>query len=167
MKNKGQEEMVGFVIIVVLVTIALLILLAILLRIPSDIKVEESREVLHFLESSSEITTDCSIGRETDFVTLSTLLGNCVDNKQCFDGRTACVALNDTYTKLLTSSWLIGEDRPIHGYSLRVEYIINSEQSITEEILNIEAGVCKGTVKGAVHLLRDIDVIMRVCFANP
>ena len=56
--RSAQEEMVGFVVIVVIVSIALLILLGFLLR-GSGKSAVESFEIENFIQSVMQYTTDC------------------------------------------------------------------------------------------------------------
>jgi len=136
MKNKknksGQEEMIGFALIIILVSVILLIFLAISLNRP---KTEiESYEVNSFLQSTLQYTTSCqsSSGAEK-YQAIQDIIFECELEDKCANGEDSCKVLNETLDGLLKESWQIGESRPNKGYEL----IINTDES---QILNIKEG---------------------------
>ena len=119
MKNKkAQEEMIGFVLIVVLVAVIGLIFLGFSLRNPQKEAVE-SYEVESFIQSFLQYTTDCGNYRE-NYLPLQKLISACVDEETCLDERESCDVLNSTLTEIIEKSWKVEGDRPIQGYKLRI-----------------------------------------------
>ncbi len=119
-KNKrGQEEIVGFAVIIIIVAIILLFLLSFYIRSDRSEGVE-SFEANSFLQSSLHITTKCS-GTGGEYYNIQDLIYECSNGRQeCQDGRSTCDVLEDTFTNLVNSSWPFGKDRPIKGYELNI-----------------------------------------------
>lgn len=122
-KNKAQEEMVGFALIIIIVAVITLVFLAISLNKP---KTEiESYEVNSFLQSTLQYTTPCqSSSGIKGYNSIQDLVFECELENKCLDGKESCKILNETLTDLLKESWQPGEDRPNKGYELT----INSEE---------------------------------------
>src|SRR3989338_2011916 len=142
-KNKGQEEIVGFVAIVLLVAVVALIFLGISLRKPVDIQ-KESKDVSRFLESTMLYTTDCAFGYEPNYVTPKDLMKECYLNKgkKCLNDEEVCLVLNDTLKGILDNSWKVGEDSAIKGYSYNSTYSRNSTKGEVESIISLGKGNC-------------------------
>jgi hypothetical protein len=150
-RRKAQEEIIGFILIIVLVTVVFIVFLGISLRSDSGNLDLESREVYQFLESMMEHTSDCAINYEPAYSELSELLRDCHSNSalKCTNGEKACEVLEESISGLLGNSWEVGEDRSVKGYSFKSEYRTNSTQ---EEILEIESGDCSGSLKGSEYI---------------
>ena len=105
MKNKGQSEIVGFVLIVVIVAILAVFFLAFTLRQPSD--KPESKEIVNFLISMQTYTSSCAISYEPQYLELSSLIKRCYNNagEICLSGEEVCQVLNLTLSSMLTDSW--------------------------------------------------------------
>ena len=152
MKRKGQEEMVGFVLIMVVVAIALLVFLGVTIRSGGSGVVEsDSREIYQFLESSMEYTTSCSVTFLPDYSTLGELFEECLSGNNCLDGTKTCDVLNDTLSRILEASWQVGPESNIKAYEFISEYSTNSS-SQADEIISLSAGNCTGAIRGASYL---------------
>lgn len=118
-QNKsGQEEMVGFAIIIVLISVILLAFLGFSLSHSSSEKVP-SYEVEGFLYSSLQYTTSCedSFG----YLSLQELIFECYNNNTCLDGKDACKVLNNSLKGMLKGSWPIYENDSFYkGYALNI-----------------------------------------------
>ncbi len=151
-KKKGQEEVVGFVMIVVLVSIVFLIFLGIFIRRGDNgATAQESIEVFGFLESMMQQTTDCAIGYEPDYSKIGDLLAQCHSRLICTSGTPACNALNASLMKSLELGWQVGADRPIKGYVFTSMYE-SSVASENQEIISISKGNCSAGYRGAEYL---------------
>lgn len=137
--KKGQEEMVGFALIIVVVAVILLIFLGFSLRSPGKDTIE-SYEVESFIQSFLQYTTDC----EDNFgvLTIQDLIFECNDAGRCVDERNTCEVLEATMEGITEESWLIGEDRPVRGYSLNMT-------SSSKNILSLQEGNQTGNSKGS------------------
>lgn len=130
-KNKiGQEEMVGFALIIILVSVILLVFLAFSLNKPKT-EATESYEVNSFLQSSLQYTSSCQTSKGLN--SIQELVFECDLKEKCSNNEDTCKVLNETLTEILKESWPTGEDRPNKGYEL----IINSGEEI---ISNIKEG---------------------------
>src|SRR4030043_445 len=85
--RSGQEEMVGFVVIVVMVSVALLILLGFLLK-SSNKGAVESFEIENFIQSTLQYTTDCE--DYTEFLPVQGVITACEEGGTCLDGTDSC-----------------------------------------------------------------------------
>ena len=141
-KNKrAQEEIVGFAVIVIIVSIILIFFLVFSL---SDRAETESYESESFLQSSLYYTSSCSDNGE--LLPVQDLVFSCYREEECENGEEACAVLNETLKGILEESWQVGEDFPVKGYKLE----IFSEE---ENILSIREGNITSSSKGAQQLL--------------
>ena len=148
-KKRGQEEIVGFVLIMVIVAVVFLIFLGITLR-KGGVSKRESSEVYQFLESSMEYTSDCAIRFVPDYSTMGELFEECYGGMRCIDERDACEVLEQEMRSLLDSSWNVGPDGLVKGYEFISSY---ENEETSEQILSIQTGNCNNTIKGASYLI--------------
>lgn len=166
--KKGQEEIVGFVLIVVLVVIVAVIFLGIRLRNPDPVQ-KDSEIVYQFLESAMEQTTSCKKSENGNFLPMDDLIREChSDNTICFSGEDSCVLLEEIIENMLNSTWSVGLDYPYKGYSAEGVYLFNSSgQSQKEEIFNITQGVCTNSFAGSSYLIPEfpgsITITAKLC----
>ena len=138
LKNKkGHEEMVGFIVIVVIVTFIAIILFLLSLRKPAGI--ESSQEIENFLHASTYFTTECEIAGE--ILNLKKLIIACFNRDECDNGG-ACELLNQTLSELVN----VWETSQFSGYNLKV-YAVEDDDTTGilelkqgEETLNSQAG---------------------------
>ena len=140
--KRGQEEMVGFALIIIIVSVILLVFLGFSLR-NSEKDTVESYEVESFIQSFLQYTTDCR-DRRNDVLTIEELISECNDLEKCSDDRNTCKVLDSALNEIAKESWKIGFDRPIKGYELNI-----SSQS--KQILSINEGNKTLNSKGAVQ----------------
>ncbi len=166
MKRRGQEEIVGFVLIVVLVAIIFLVFLGISIRQPSDLQ-KESRDVYQFLESMVEYTSACAISHEPVFSSIGKLIRECYESPgtTCTNNEKACDVLESDLRNILSVSWKIGPDRPIKGYIFDSVYVSDADQ---EKIMDIAEGNCSASFSGSEYLTSafpgEIVSSLRLCF---
>ena len=115
--KKGQEEMLGFALIIIIVAVILLVFLGISINKPQKDNVE-SYEVTNFVQSFLQYTTDCSDGRK--LLDIQDLIFECQDKTTCSDGRETCEVLNTTLKEISSKSWIVGEDSPVKGYEMAI-----------------------------------------------
>ncbi len=127
MRKKAQEEIVGFVLIVVIVAVIAVIFLGISLRKSNTDSIEINEELNSFLSAVSYFTTDCEIP-ETKFQTIGDLVVKCYDNEQCANGELVCEVLEETLEEILESStYVVGENSRTQYYKLEIYYDENVE----------------------------------------
>ena len=149
--RKGQEEIVGFVAIVLVVSFIFLIFLGISLRSGNELR-KESKDVSMFLESAMEYTTECADGYEPNYLILRKAIKECYGGKKCANEEDSCETANETLKKLIDLSWQVGEEAAIKGYIFESEYSNNSStvNENTEKIIVLKQGNCtSGNLIGA------------------
>ena len=140
--KKAQEEMIGFALIIILVSVILLVFLAFSLNKPKT-EATGSYEVNSFLQATLQYTTTCQTSSGIKkFNDVQNLIFECELENECSNGEETCKVLNETLTELLKESWPIGEDRPNKGYEL----IINTDEEL---ILNIQEGNITKNCRGS------------------
>lgn len=148
-KRCGQEEMVGFALIIIIVAVILLIFLGFFLRKPQK-DIVESYEVESFIQAFLQYTTDCRYNLE--YLSVQKLIFKCNEGEICLDGRETCDILNSTLEGIVEESWEVEGDRPIKGYELRI--ILDEE-----ELLILKKGNVTRNYKGSVqYLAKELDI---------
>jgi len=166
MRRRGQEEIVGFVLIVLLVAIIFLVFLGISLRQPPDLQ-KESRDVFQFLESMIEYTSACAISFEPAFSSVGELIRECYESPEttCTSNENVCDVLESNLRDILGASWKIGPDRPIKAYIFDSVYVSDTDQ---ERIVDIAEGNCSASFSGSEYLTPafpgSIVSSLRLCF---
>lgn len=139
--NKGQEEMVGFALIIIIVAIILLVFLAFSLNAPQKEAVE-SYEVESFINVFLQYTTDCAETYEPNYLSVQKLINSCNRGETCSDNRLSCEVLESTLTDIIEESWKTGEESPVKGYELKI-------LSNSQDMLVIRDGNQTSSYKGS------------------
>ena len=125
--RKGQEEIVGFVLIVVIVAVIFLVLLGIFIRRDGGLETE-NKEISQFLGSMGQSTSGCAIGYEPNYLKLGSLIESCYSGELCLSGKKACDVLETELRNVLDASWQVGEG-PIKGYELKAVNLRDSSST--------------------------------------
>ena len=165
--RRAQEEIVGFVLIVVIVAVIFVIFLGISLNEKQDFK-KESKDIRRFIESTMDITTGCALNNEINYINVRTLLQECYRGKNCLDGKNTCNVLNETLQGALDASWNVAEDSAIKGYIFNADYSANVSSSSVENIIKIERGKCMDERQGAEEFFSyypgSISYSLEICY---
>lgn len=159
MKNrKSQEEIVGFVLIILLVTVILVILLGIYARSKTRDRTSESGEVAQFLDAMLEYTTECSLNSGFSYETISNLATNCaLSNSLCSNSKSSCEVLQDSTKKLIESAWVFGEESPNKGY----RFVIGTNGSdVIKQSSN--SGKCDNLI-GGTRTFQQVSFDLKIC----
>jgi hypothetical protein len=137
----SQQEILGFIVIVMVVVIVGVIFLGISLRKDrvDNGRSTEDAEIANFLSASSKYTTDCMI-REPVYADISDILSGCDAGKICSDDRDTCEVLDQIYADLMTKLWAAGADRPIKYTKLSAYYKASDDSGANMLIDEIEQG---------------------------
>lgn len=138
---KGQQEMVGLAIIMVMVAVILLVFLGFSLN-NSDKDIVENYEVNSFIQSFLQYNTQCHSNWK--YLDAQDLIFLCSNGQNCENNENSCEMLNNTMLEIVDSSWNVEEDSPIQGY----EFIIYSNG---EPLLNLEKGNSTKNYKGSAQ----------------
>ena len=141
-KKRGQEEMLGFALIVIIVAVAMLIFIGFMLTRPQKEAVE-SYEVESFIQSALKFTTNCEDNLERQ--NIRKLILSCNKGENCLDGQATCDVLENTLKGIVEESWKI-ENRPEEGY----EFEISSGE---RKLVNFEEGNKTNNYKQASQTL--------------
>ena len=147
--KRGQEEMVGFVLVMVVVAVIFLVFLGISLRNPVVEVGKESREVQMFLSSLLDISSDCALGFEPNFADVDTLISECHQSsgKKCVDDRRVCDIAEEVVGAALKQGWHVGNASVLKGYEFVVVYATNGSEDVS--VLGVSEGNCVGEKSGA------------------
>jgi len=159
MKKIGQQEMVGFVLIVVLVVVGLMVFLVISLRDSSELN-DDSVLVGDVLDAVMRHTTGCAIVYEPDYDSFEDLFKSCYLGDRCKNLEiSACDYLNESLGSVLGD--LMASDTYVDSYEL--DFFVSEG----EGLLRIFEGNCSGSVSGAQRKIisgsDSLVVRMRVC----
>ncbi len=158
--KKAQEEMVGFVLIVVLVTVIFLILLGLFLRKNSQDISMESSEVSMFLDSMVEFTTNCSLNSGFSYENVGDLAAECDRNSLCSNGKNACDVLNEVTTELIESSWNFGAESPTKGYVFSIKFENQNSLPISINSENVICTSYRGGTRPFQKALFDLKICL-------
>jgi len=153
--KKGQEELVGFVLVVVIVAVAGLIIMGLFLRIDGGKQTMKSADIAQFLDSASLVTTKCHISSPLFPASIGELAVACSSNKgeRCLEGTNACSVLNISMQEIIKSSWTIGTNSTIRGYEFQIIMTSNKTTSLTSTpVLLIQEGACTKDYRLGEHI---------------
>jgi hypothetical protein len=151
-KRKGQEEIVGFVVIVVLISVVLVVFLGIFLRQEDPDRVKESLELYQFLESLMKYTSDCAISYEPAYLEMGELLQECRSGiGSCTNGKDPCEVFEKEVKEILDFSFNIGEESFYKGYEFSSIY--SNNRSDGEVFLSLKKGECEISYRGSEILI--------------
>jgi len=157
MKGKGQQEIVGFVLIVVLVMVALMVFLIISVR--DDGEEESSVEVSNMLDVLMKTTSDCAIVYEPDYDDFEDLFKSCSKGDSCSNlERSAYDYLNESLRDVVSS--MVASDASIGAWS--VDFFVGDEKILEWDEGNcseVASGAQRSIVSGGSRLI----VRMRIC----
>jgi hypothetical protein len=141
--KKGQEEIVGFVVIVLIVVIAGVFLLAFSLR-NNTATVTESSEVRQFLDSMLQYTGNCTTNPSGGSNELKDNIIACADdeNSACLSDESVCDVAEANAKLLLEASFKASNETAIRGYEFKA-----GEKGTNNSIINITKGDCSGSYK--------------------
>jgi hypothetical protein len=137
--KRGQEEMIGFVLIIVLVAVIALVFIAIQIRKPGEI--QDSKEIQNFLYSSLKFTTECKMNNWS-FENVGDLVEDCYLEEDCLNGD-SCRILNRTFSGLINSNF--------NKENWRIEIYKGNETGI----LDIQKGNKTGRMEGGEVIIGD------------
>ena len=163
--KKGQQEMVGFILIISLVVIASLIFLIITIRKPTQ--ENQSQSVDNMISSIMSYTTECAISFEPQYSTMRDVVKSCYDNENCDNlNKEACEYLNESIRTIMSD--VMKSESTISAYQLDI-YLRNRDNSTSNAVIipSIKEGNCTGAAFGAQKAIAvdsgNIIVRLRIC----
>jgi len=142
-QKRGQEEMVGFALIVIIVAVIIIIFLGLSLS-KKNVPATESYEAENFVQATLQYTTQCrdSFG----YVQIDSLIFDCLNGVSCAGESDSCEVLNSTLSGLLKEGWSAGSGGLTKGYIFN----INSSRG---NLLEIKEGEITSGSKGSYQPL--------------
>ena len=161
-RKKGQEEIVGFVLIVLIVSVVLVIFLSIFLRDKGD-RVSDP-EVTQFLDAIKEITSECSLNGGYSYLNYADLVEECNGGSLCSNGKKACDNLKEITKEMIELSWNFGPESVRKGYEFSAIY--ENEDGVQSDLTGfpLVKGPCSASFIGdeRAFLARDGKIIIRL-----
>lgn len=151
-RNKAQEEMVGFALIMIIVVVILMIFLGLSLKNKNK-AIVESYEAESFINAILDYTTDCRDSSNLEYLSIKKLIFECYNNEKCLDNRQTCDVLRTTLSEIVQESWIIDTTESIgerHVESPIKGYLVNITAN-NEEFLSIEQGTKTSSSKGSMQ----------------
>lgn len=137
--KRSQHEIVGFVIIVVIVSVVGLILLS--FNLGKDPAKQTSAEISHFLQSSMYHTSSCAINFVPQYKDVEDLIKLCYNGQRCLDGRDTCDVLNSTMQDLIERGFDIDPSGVNKAYKMKIYYTDQNAGQSDDIILVLNGGV--------------------------
>lgn len=161
MNNKAQQEMVGFVLIVVIVVIGMMVFLIISLKNSPEAK--NSVEVGNALSAIMKQTTGCAIVYVPNYDNFEDLFKDCYKDKMCSNlGISACKYLNKTLRVVVKD--MMNTESGVNAYQVN---FFSKDDSGRRGILTFHSGNCTGKVDAAQRSImsgsESLVVQMKVC----
>ncbi|MFH1249280.1 MAG: hypothetical protein V1660_03950 [archaeon] len=156
MTRKAQEEILGFVLIILVVGIISLVFLGLALQKPP--KTNQDKQVENLVNSMLAYTTNCAL-YVPQYETVSDLIKSCYAKDYCSDGRDTCTELKSVMASMIqTSIGSLTVDRPVKSYEFNISYSEKQSGGMTSRkpdasILYLRNGVSSGTSIGSQQFL--------------
>ncbi|MFH0831835.1 MAG: hypothetical protein V1886_03145 [archaeon] len=167
--NKAQEEIIGFVLIIVLIAVISLVFLG--LQLTKKQEAVESSEVENILGAMLSYTTDCSVYPPA-YESFADLIKSCYKGLKCRDGSAACQSLNELSQGMLNATLPSVEgDRLLNAYQLNISYSTTQYtfgRKSQADLVSVLRGRCKGSILSAKEILPidsgNIEIILKLCY---
>jgi hypothetical protein len=152
--RRGQEEMVGFALIIIVVAVILLAFIGFSLRTGEKEPIE-SYEVDSFLQAMLQYTTNCTDTLQA--LSVQRLIAHCQRQESCLDGRNACQVLDAEAKGILEKSWPSGDGRPVKGYEMNIT-------AGGKNIFYARQGNATLNSKGSAQYLQDASIVFKAYY---
>lgn len=157
--KKAQHELVGFVLIVLIVSIIGVVFLSITLGNKETTR-KTSVEISHLLEASMYYTSECAINYIPQYRSIQDLIKECYkdktgDSRKCLGGGDVCELLKDNLKDILDKGLVISEESVNKAYKIDIYFTSDDSTENKKEILSLENGKfanCSSIV-GGNHLI--------------
>ncbi len=152
--KKGQEEMVGFALVIVIVAVVGLLLLGLAIRSGDNGESNDNYEIKQFLDGSMHVSSECALRSNIDYASVSDLVRECYRNngKECLSSKeNVCLALNKSLTGIIESGLKIGTDRPNKGFIMNISF--ESKDSTSISFLELKKGLCDKDYTAGEYLI--------------
>lgn len=153
MNKKAQHEIVGFVLIVLIVSVIGIIFLA--LAIGRGDNRQTSVEISNLLQASMYYTTDCAVNFIPQYREGQDLIKECYkdSSQKCLNGKLICNSLKDNFKKIIDNGLRVSPDSQDKAYTFKAYFVSLYNSEDKQDILNFEEGVFENctTIPGGSH----------------
>ncbi len=161
MENKAQQEMVGFVLIVVLVVVGMMVFLVISLKNSPETK--NSIQVGNILDAIMKTTTNCAIIYAPDYDNFQDLFKSCYKAKRCSNlNISACDYLKTNLQKVVKT--MMNTEATVSSYQLN---FFSKDSTGQQGIITFCKGNCTGDVSAAQRNIisgsENLIIQMKIC----
>lgn len=173
--KKAQHEIMGFVLIVVLVSIAIVIFLSLNIYKNKNTK-ENSVEISNLLQAAMYYTSDCAVNYIPQYREGQDLIKECYKNpdERCLNGKTVCDALKDTFYQVIENNLMVSEESPNKAYRMSVYYSTFGDKESDKLILATDKGIfgnCSSIIGGGHSIATGtfsgtINIELELCKGN-
>jgi len=164
-KKKAQQEIVGFVLIVVIVVVGLMVFL--LISIGNNPEVQDSLEVKNMLSSILRTTSSCAIVYEPDYDSYEDLFKSCHKNKVCSNlGENSCEHLKENLEEIIDE--LIKSEAKVESYQIDFLKKDNLGEIGVFQIVKgtCGSGIVNSAQKAIVSGSETVIVRLKICFSG-
>jgi len=136
--KRSQHEIVGFVLIVLIVSVIGVIFLAITLGSPPPER-QNSVEVSNLLSATMYHTTTCAVNYIPQYRSVQDLVKECYkdqsgNTRECLDGGAVCDKLEEDLKQIISGSLDVGENNVNKGYNVDV-YFASDDREIQNNLI--------------------------------
>ena len=153
--KRSQEEIVGFALIIIIVSVILLIFLGFTLNKQPKEELR-SDEVESFLNVVLSYTTECMDERNFGFLSIRELIKDCSQGLSCYDGKNTCEILEEDLKQITQKSW---DMTRYNGYEMK---LITQNKTL---IPVIKAGNLTGNYKGNLEEVDEIEFTFKIYYS--
>ena len=171
-QKKGQEEMMGFVLIVLVIVIMGLVFFAFSARKHGDSVWQKSSETDDLLSSMLAYTTDCRVSGSN--ISIKELIRACSESPKDVCRNTqenVCEKANKTLNEMLSALNINVADKPIHGYNLTVATSDNDNEVPLPIMVSIgnqtgNSFVSSASIPGRPPFFRETEISMKCWYSK-
>ena len=178
-RKRAQEEMIGFVAVLVLIAIIFLAFIGFSTRQKPPETGKEINTASNLLGAMLDATTDCAVSFEPEFSTVRDLIKDCYYKSKCLNGRDACQYLMEVVEGMLVAAegdLSMERERQFNYFEFNASYAISPQQTFerrpSADLVYVKRGKCSGISVGTqqfMDLISDsgqLDVSLVLCYGK-
>lgn len=178
-RRRAQEEMTGFVAVLVLIAIIFLAFIGFSTRQKTAETGREINTASNLLGAMLDATTDCAVSFEPEFSTVRDLIKDCYYKSKCLNGRDTCQYLREIAEGMLVAAEgdvSMERERQFNYFEFNASYAISMQQTFerrpSSDLVYVKRGLCSGSSVGTqqfMDLISDsgqIEISLVLCYEN-
>lgn len=147
-KKRGQEELVGFGLILIMVAIIFIVFISVYIKKPSETLTDY--EANSYIQAILQYTTRCQDENMRN-LSIQELIRECKDGARCYNYQysSSCDILTTYIRQITGESWDPGSTHPVKGYSFVINVSENGNSENERQILSVTNNVVTSNYRGA------------------